>query len=356
MFLLGLYLFIALFFSFLCSIAEAVLLSVSWVYIALLEKRGHKAGKILRSLKQDINKPLAAILTLNTIAHTVGAAGVGAQAVLVLEDISLGVISAVLTFLILIFSEIIPKTLGASYWKVLTPATAYSLNFLVFILNPFIKILEFITRNMVKTESAGFRRNELSIMVQLSADEGHIDPQEAAILQNLLLLQKIKIKEVMTPRTVMFSDSQDLLVEEFFYKHKKSRFTRIPVYHNEQDNIVGFVIRDDLLLAQARGNSDSKLSNYVREMPTLLDNMFLSHAMKELLLHKAHICLIVDEYGTVRGILTLEDILETLIGQEIIDEGDKNVDMQILAKRLWKIKAKKLGVNLDDEKEEGALK
>ncbi|SFB89295.1 CNNM domain-containing protein [Pseudoalteromonas denitrificans] len=349
MFLLGLYLFIALFFSFLCSIAEAVLLSVSWVYIALIEKKGQKSGEILRKLKGDINKPLAAILTLNTIAHTVGAAGVGAQATFVLGDASLGIVSVILTLLILIFSEIIPKTIGASYWKILAPATAYCLKYLIWILNPFIKMLEFITRNMVKKEPSGFRRNEFSIMAQLSADEGHIEPQEARILQNLLLLQEIKIRKVMTPRTVIFHESQDLSVGEFFHKHKKNRFTRIPVYDKNQDDIIGFVIRTDLLLAQARGNSDTCLSNYLRTMPTLLDNMFLLHAMKEMLIGKDHISLIVNEYGTVRGILTLEDILETLIGQEIIDEGDKDIDMQKVAKRLWKAKAKKYGINLEEQ-------
>jgi CBS domain containing-hemolysin-like protein len=348
-FLLGLYLFIALFFSFLCSIAEAVLLSVSWVHIAQLEKKEQRTGEILRELKLNINKPLSAILTLNTIAHTMGAAGVGAQATLVLGDTSLGIVSAIMTFLILVFSEVIPKTLGASYWKTLAPFTAYSLNFLIYIFHPFIKVLEFITRNMVKKDSVGFKRNEFSIMAKLSADEGHIDPQEAEILQNLLLLQKTKIKEEMTPRPVMFFDSQDLRVGEFFHKYKKNRLSRIPVYSNEQDNIVGFVIRADLLLAQARGNSDIKLSNYVRNMPTLLDEMSLSHAMKEMLLARAHISLIVNEYGTVKGLLTLEDIFETLIGHEIIDEGDKNINMQKLAKRLWKAKAKKDGIELGEE-------
>jgi len=350
MFILGLYLFIALFFSFLCSIAEAVLLSVSWVYIALIEDKGYKSGKILRELKGDINKPLAAILTLNTIAHTVGAAGVGAQATLILENVSLGVVSAVLTFLILVFSEIIPKTLGASYWKILAPVTAHSLKFIIHILNPIIRMLELITRHMIKKEAVGFRRNEFSIMAQLSAEEGLIDQQEATILQNLLLLQEIKIKDIMTPRTVVFTESQQLQVGEFFYKHNKNRFTRIPIYDNKPDDIVGFVIRSDLLLAQARGNSNNSLINYIREMPTLLDNIRVSHAMRELLLSKAHISLVVNEYGTVRGILTLEDILETLIGHEIIDEGDKNIDMQKLAKRLWKTKAKKYGIDLEEDK------
>lgn len=346
--LLGLYLFIALFFSFLCSIAEAVLLSVSRVHIATMEKEGHETGKILRVLKEDVNKPLAAILTLNTIAHTAGAAGVGAQATVVFGDSSLGIVSAVLTFLILIFSEIIPKTLGASHWKVLAPVTAYSLKFLVWALYPFIKMSEFITRYLMdKDQSTAFNRNEFAIMSQLSVDEGHIDLEEASILQNLFLLQEIKIKDVMTPSTVMFCASQDLTVEEFLHKHKKIRFTRIPVYNKDPDDIVGFVIRADLLQAKVRGNIDTPLSNYVRKMMTLHDGMTLSHAMKKILHGKPHITLIVNEYGTVRGILTLEDILETLIGYEIVDEYDKDIDMQKLAKRLWKAKAKKYNIKPD---------
>ncbi|NRA61101.1 MAG: HlyC/CorC family transporter [Psychrobium sp.] len=347
MFLLGLYLFVALFFSFLCSIAESVLLSVSWVHIALMENDGHKAGKILRQLKQDINKPLAAILTLNTVAHTVGAAGVGAQATELFGSSSLGITSAILTILILFLSEIIPKTLGASHWKLLAPITAYCLKFMVWALFPIIKISELITRSMVnKEQSSGFNRSEFAVMAQLSAESGHIDKDEARIVTNLLLLQEVAIKDVMTPRTVMFSDSQSLRVEEFFHKHHRVRFSRIPVYNGNPDNIVGFVLRSDLLLAQARGNTRVYLSNYLREMPALLEDMTLSHAMKEMLRDKSQMVLIVNEYGTVRGILTLEDILETLIGREIVDEGDKDIDMQKLAKRLWKAKVKKYDIEL----------
>ena len=344
MFLLGLYLFVALFFSFLCSIAESVLLSVSWVHIALMENDGHKAGKILRQLKQDINKPLAAILTLNTVAHTVGAAGVGAQATELFGSSSLGITSAILTILILFCSEIIPKTLGASHWKLLT---AYCLKFMVWALFPIIKISELITRSMVnKEQSSGFNRSEFAVMAQLSAESGHIDKDEARIVKNLLLLQEVEIKDVMTPRTVMFSDSLALRVEEFFRKHHRVRFSRIPVYDDNPDNIVGFVLRSDLLLAQARGNTRVYLSNYLRDMPALLEDMTLSHAMKEMLRDKSQMVLIVNEYGTVRGILTLEDILETLIGREIVDEGDKDIDMQKLAKRLWKAKVKKYDIEL----------
>ena len=349
MFLLGLYIFIALFFSFLCSISEAVLLSVSRVHIAQLEQKGDKAGKILRVLKEDVNRPLAAILTLNTVAHTAGAAGAGAQAAVVFGSASLGIVSAILTLLILVFSEIIPKTLGATYWKSLAPATGYGLKFLVWALYPFILMAEFITRNMMdKEQSSAFSRHEFAVMSQLSVDEGHIDLEEAEMLQNLLLLREIKISDVMTPSTVMFSVSQDLTVEEFFHKHKRSRFTRIPVYENDPDNIVGLIIRSDLILAKARGNDDSRLATYVRKMPTLLDDMTLSHAMKEILRGKIHIALIVNEYGTVRGILTLEDILETLLGQEIVDESDKYIDMRKQARRLWKIRAKKFNIEPDN--------
>ncbi len=348
MIVLGLYLFIALFFSFICSIAEAVLLSVSWVHISVIESEGEKTGHRLRQLKQDINQPLSAILTLNTVAHTVGAAGVGAQASVVFGDAYLGVVSGVLTLLILIFSEIIPKTLGASYWKQLAPVTAYCLTGMVILFKPFIKMSELITRKMVKESSSSFNRNELAMMAQLSAKEGVLGQEEATILQNLLLLQEHKIKMIMTPRTVMYSASQQLSVAEFYHKHSKSRFSRIPVYDQDPDNIVGFVLRNELLLAHARDNKDVLLSNYLRTMPTFLEDMSLLHAMKEILRSNSHISLIVNEYGTVRGLLALEDILETLIGHEIIDEGDKDIDMQKLAKKLWKSKAKKYGIDVDE--------
>ncbi len=351
MFLLGVYLFIALFFSFLCSIAEAVMLSLSQVYIVKMEQDGLKSGKILNKLKENINKPLVAILTLNTIAHTAGAAGVGAQAIVVFGDTSLAIVSAVLTLLILIFSEIIPKTLGATYWKELAPATAYSLRFLVWFMYPFIKLSEFIIGSMMgENQSTAFSRNELAIISKLSADEGHIDIEEAAILQNLLLLKDTKINRVMTPRTVLFSVSQNIHVEEFLFKYRKVRFTRIPVFDKDPDDIVGFVIRSDLLLAKTRDNTDILLSNYTRKMITLLDDMSLSHAMKELLSSNTQMALVVNEYGTVRGILTLEDIFETLIGREIIDEEDKDIDMQKLAKKVWKNRAKKYGIGDAEDK------
>ena len=351
MLILSIYLFIALFFSFICSIAESVLLSVSQAHIALLEKEKHPAGEILSELKNNLDKPLAAILTLNTVAHTVGAAGVGAQAAVVFGEASLGVISAVLTILILFISEIIPKTLGATYAKGLAPVTAYVLKYMIIFLGPIIVVCEFVTKQLIRHKPNNeISRDELSVMVQLSAKYGTIDQQEAHMLQNLLMLHSIEIKNAMTPSTVIFSDAANTTVDAFFLEHQKVRFSRIPIFDKSNQDIIGFVLRSDLLLAQARGNSTATLKNYLRNMPTLLESMTLAHAMTKLLECKVHMALIVNEYGTVRGLLTLEDILETLIGHEIIDEGDKDIDMQKLAKRLWKIKAKKLAV--DDENNE----
>jgi CBS domain containing-hemolysin-like protein len=349
MLLLVVYAMIALGFSFLCSIAEAVILSVTSPHITLMQQQGRSAGALLAKLKQELNSSLAAILTLNTIAHTVGAAGVGAQAAKVFGSASLGVTSAVLTLLILVFSEIIPKTLGAHYWRQLAPPTAYVLRFLIWVLYPFVKLSELLTRGLSHGPGlTGFNRQELAAMAELSASEGHLERQEIAILQNLLRLRETRVTDAMTPRTVVFSLSEDLSVEEFFWKYGSERFSRIPVYRERREQWEGFVLRSDLLLAQARGNSDSLLSNYRRQMSALPESTSLSRAFDEFLRQRAQIMMIVDEYGSVQGILTLEDILETLLGLEIVDEGDATTDMQALARRLWKKRAGAMGLKLDD--------
>lgn len=333
MFLLIVYVLIALCFSFLCSIAEAVLLSVNSAHVALLEKQNRGSGAILRELKKDINKPLAAILTLNTVAHTIGAAGAGAQALAVFGDGSVALFSAILTLLILVFSEIIPKTLGAHYWRALSPATAYVLRFLILALYPFVWMSEKLTGGITEGPMlSGFSREEFAAMAELSAEEGQIKQQESTILKNLLLLNQTKVQSVLTPRTVIFSLSENSTVEEFFHRHDSIRFSRIPVYRaDEPENISGFVLRSDLLLAQSRGNREKTLSMYVREIPRIPDSTSVAMATEEAIRQGAHIMLVIDEYGGVEGIVTLEDLLETLLGKEIIDEGDKTVDMQQLA-------------------------
>ena len=349
MLLLITYVIIALGFSFLCSIAEAVILSVTTPYITLMQQRGRRAGTLLAALKQDLNSTLAAILTLNTIAHTVGAAGAGAQAAEVFGNAYVGVASGILTLLSLVFSEIIPKTLGAHYWKQLAPATAYALRGLIWILYPFVKLSELLTRGLTHGPGlTGFNREELAAMAELSAEEGQLEQQETMILKNLLRLRDSRVTDAMTPRTVIFSLPENISVEEFFWKYGSERFSRIPIYGEEPGHLNGFVLRSDLLLAQARGNTDTRLSTYRREISALPVSSTLSQAFDEFLRQRAHIMIIVDEYGGIAGILTLEDILETLLGLEIVDEGDANTDMQKLARRLWKKRARAMGLEIED--------
>ena len=336
--LLIIYVFIALGFSFLCSVAEAVILSVSSAYISVSKQSGKASGRLLESQTDDINKPLAAILTLNTIAHTMGAAGAGAQAAVVFGDAYLGIASAILTLLILVFSEIIPKTIGATYWRQLAPATAHFLRFLVIVLYPFVRMSQWLTKGFTEESPfKGMNRTELQAMTELSGQEGHIDETEAAMLRSMLGLESLTVKDAMTHRTVVFSVSENMTVETYFHKHDDQAFSRIPIYEeNESEKISGFVLKSDLLLAQARGNSQKNLSEYRKDMRAMLSSMPLNDALQYFLQSRSHMILVVDEYGGMEGILTLEDLLESMLGVEIVDEKDKTVNMKKLATMMWK--------------------
>jgi len=353
MVLLLIYVFIALGFSFLCSVAEAVILSVSQAYISLLEKEGKPSGKLLASLTNDINKPLSAILTLNTIAHTMGAAGAGAQAARVFGDAYLGVISAVLTLLILVFSEIIPKTLGATFWRSLAPVTAYFLKYLILLLYPFVKMSQKLTSGFTEESPLkGLSRSELLAMAELSGKEGQLAQQEATFLQNLLSLHELKIKDAMTHRTVVFSLSDKTTVDEFVEQHPDNPFSRIPIFENdESEHITGYVLKGDILVAAARGEGSTQLAELNKSMVTLLADMPLASTFDHFLNSRVHVLLVVDEYGGLEGILTLEDLLESLLGVEIVDERDTTVSMKKLAKVMWKRRENKalLRQNVDKE-------
>lgn len=347
--LLIVYVLIALGFSFLCSIAEAVMLSVTPAYVALQQEEGRKSGALLARLSENISQPLAAILTLNTIAHTAGAAGAGAQATAVFGSAYLGVFSGVLTLLILIFSEIIPKTLGAHYWRQLAPATAHGLRFLVWALYPFVKLSELLTGGMTEGPTlSGFSRQEFAAMADLSAEQGELGQQESEVVKNVLALRATPVHAVMTPRTVVFMLPEATTVEEFFHRHEQQPFSRIPVYGEDQDDITGFVLRSDLLLAQARGNTHKPLARYRRDMPSIPENITLSRAFSTSQRERAHMLLVVDEYGDMQGLLTLEDIIETLLGLEIVDETDDSVDMQAVARRKWRRRARAMGLDIDE--------
>ncbi|MBN8430096.1 HlyC/CorC family transporter [Microbulbifer salipaludis] len=351
MLLLITYVLIALGFSFLCSIAEAVILSVTRPYVSLLEREGHRSGRVLRTLKEDINAPLAAILTLNTVAHTVGAAGAGAQAAAVFGNQYLGIASAVLTLLILVFSEIIPKTLGAVYWRQLAPATAYVLRYLVIVLKPFVWLSERLTRGLAHGPTlTGFSREEFAVMAQIGEAEGQLERHESSILHNLFFtLRDHTVREVMTPRTVVFSLSQDMTVADAYEQVEKSRFSRIPVYEQDDpDLVVGFVLKQDLLQAYARGEVEDTLRSLRRDLLMLPETAAIYQVFHKMLARRVQITAVVDEYGSLEGLVTLEDILETLLGEEIVDEADKTPDRQALAKRLWRWRSKRYGLLVDE--------
>jgi CBS domain containing-hemolysin-like protein len=336
--LLIIYVLIALGFSFLCSVAEAVILSMSSAYVSVSMNKGQQSGVILHQLSEDINRPLAAILTLNTIAHTMGAAGAGAQAAVVFGDAYLGLASAVLTLLILVFSEIIPKTLGATYWRQLAAPTAYFLKYLVLILYPFVQLSNKLTSRFTEESPLkGLSRGELHAMAEMSHKEGLLEFQEANILQSLLSLDALTVKDAMTHRTVVFKVSEDMTVNEFFHKHASTTYSRIPVYEDrEPEKISGYVIKSDLLLAQARNNGHKILAEYRKDMIALLRSTPLAQTFRHFLQSRSHMLLVVDEYGGMEGILTLEDLLESLLGFEIVDEKDKHISMKRLAQLIWK--------------------
>jgi len=343
--LLVIYVLVALVFSFLCSIAEAVLLSVTTPYVVLLERRGRPAGKVLRDLKARINEPLTAILTLNTIAHTIGAAGAGAQVAAVFGSVYLGAASVVLTLLILFLSEIIPKTLGAHHWRALAPATAYGLKFLVWLLYPFVMLTARMTRGLSEGPTLnGFSRQEFAAMAELSAEEGQLAERESLVLKNLMLLRDTAVTRAMTPRPVVFSVPESMTIAEFFDRHEQERFSRIPLYEGDPDQADGFVLRSDLLLARAHGETHLPVGALKRDMPIIPESLSLARAFNQIVQARAHIVQIIDEYGCMAGILTLEDIIETLLGLEIVDEGDRAVDMQEHARRLWRRRARKMGL------------
>ncbi|WP_299594996.1 hemolysin family protein [uncultured Microbulbifer sp.] len=351
MLLLIVYVLIALGFSFLCSIAESVILSVTRPYVSLLEREGHKSGRLLRKLKDDINAPLAAILTLNTVAHTVGAAGAGAQAAAVFGNQYLGIASAILTLLILVFSEIIPKTLGAVYWRQLAPATAYVLRYLVILLKPFVWLSNWLTRGLAHGPTlTGFSREEFAVMAEIGEAEGQLERHESSILHNLFFtLRDHTVREVMTPRTVVFSLSQNMTVGDAYEQVEKSRFSRIPVYEQDDpDLVVGFVLKQDLLQAYARDDRESSLRSLRRDLLMLPETAAIYQVFHKMLARRVQITAVVDEYGSLEGVVTLEDILETLLGEEIVDEADKTPDRQELAKRLWRWRSKRYGLRVDE--------
>jgi CBS domain containing-hemolysin-like protein len=335
----------ALLLSFVCSIAEAVLLSITPAYIAGLQKGSPNLAKLLRRLKQEnVDQSLAAILTLNTIAHTVGAIGSGAKATVVFGSAWFGLFSALMTLMILFLSEIIPKTLGAVYWRHLAGITAYLVRGLIVTLYPLIWLSDKLTKLIAgSSRPHTFKREEFLAMAGFGAQSGQIRSDESRILTNLFRLESLRAVDVMTPRTVIAALPQHMTTGQALETKSHIGFSRLPLYVTDIDDIIGFVLKDDLLLAKAQGRDGVTLESFKRDILTVSGQMPLSGLLETLLDHRQHIALVVDPYGGTEGIVTLEDVVETLLGLEIVDEMDTVEDMQALARAQWEKRAKNMG-------------
>lgn len=343
--LLILYLTLAIGVSFLCSILEAVLLSVTPSFIALKESMGSKSGKLLVELKKDIDRPLSAILSLNTIAHTVGAAGVGAQSLALFGSAYLSITSAILTLLILILSEIIPKTLGANYWKELSGISARIIKVLIIITYPLVLLSKGITRSLSNSENSNtYSRDEFTAMTDIGVKEGVFEEGESHIFKNLMRFSSIRATDIMTPRIVVFRFNEELIIEDVLKEEDKMNFSRFPVYKDSDENISGYVLKNDLYQQYWKGNGNLKLTEIKREMLVFPEKVKLNQLFEKIIEKQEHIAFIVDEYGGFSGIVTMEDVVETLLGLEIVDEIDTIEDMQKMARQKWNERAKKLGI------------
>ena len=347
--LLLLYVALAIGVSFLCSVMEAVLLSVTPSYVAALEREGSTVGKRLHQFKENVDRPLAAILSLNTIAHTVGAAGVGAQAAVVFGEAYTGIVAGVLTLLILVLSEIIPKTLGAVYWRTLTPALVRLLTATIIVMWPLVKLSQGLTYLLSQDEDeAAFSREEFTAMAELGEEEGVFEEKESRILRNLFRFNSLRVKDVMTPRTVIFQMPEHRTIGDVVEEHDEFRFSRIPVYDGDPDDITGYVLKDEMLLRAAQEEFDVSLSEISRDILVVHETLALPDLLERLLDRLEHIALVVDEYGGVAGVVTMEDVVETLLGLEIVDEADSVEDMQALARKQWFKRARELGMVSDE--------
>lgn len=336
--MLTIYIALTVITSFICSLMEAVILSIRPAFISTLEKDGRKSGQLLASLHENIDKPLAAILTLNTIANTVGSIGIGVEVNKIWGDGYLAVVSGVMTFVILIFSEIIPKTLGAVKSKKLAPAAAYIISGMVIMTYPFVLLSKQINRLIAGKRIKVTSREEMIAQAEIGADEGSIQHKESRIIRNLLLLDTMKVQDIMTPRSVVFALEVNQNVGAVHETHKPLRFSRIPVYEDTLDNVKGLLHRYKLLDAVSNDQFDRKIGELLTTVHSIGENTPVAAALDQFVARREHLFLVVDEYGTVDGIVTLEDTIETLLGVEIVDEYDSVEDMREYALEQWRKK------------------
>lgn len=330
--LILLYFLGALSLSFLCSVLEAVLLSTPMSYISMRENQGSKTATLMKQYKNNVDRPVGAILSLNTIAHTIGSAGVGAESIKIFGEQYFGLISAILTLLILVLSEIIPKTIGASYWRSLAMPSTRIIRVLILITYPLVLLSELITKVFTpRGNQASMSRKEVSAMVDVGTTEGIFRESESKLIKSCIALSGVKARQIMTPSIVVESACQDLTVKDFQAKQSWS-FSRIPVYAGDKDYITGYVLKDAVLKLLSEDQFHVKLSDLKRPILTFREEESVFQIWEKMLEKREHISVIIDEYGGLRGLVTMEDIIETMTGVEIVDEDDVAVDMQALAK------------------------
>lgn len=330
--LILLYFLGALSLSFLCSVLEAVLLSTPMSYISMKENQGSKTATLMKQYKNNVDRPVGAILSLNTIAHTIGSAGVGAESIKIFGEQYFGLISAILTLLILVLSEIIPKTIGASYWRSLALPSTRIIRVLILITYPLVLLSELITKVFTpRGNQASMSREEVSAMVDVGTTEGIFRESESKLIKSCIALSGVKARQIMTPSIVVESACQDLTVKDFQAKQSWS-FSRIPVYAGDKDYITGYVLKDAVLKLLSEDQFHVKLFDLKRPILTFREEESVFQIWEKMLEKREHISVIIDEYGGLRGLVTMEDIIETMTGVEIVDEDDVAVDMQALAK------------------------
>ena len=329
--LLVAYFLLAIGVSFLCSLLEAVILSVTHSQIGMLVKTNPKQGKMLQKLKDDINRPLAAILTLNTISHTLGAAGMGAKVLYLYGSGAVAIASAVLTFCILVFSEILPKTIGAYFCRSLAIPSAYLIRFLMVIAFPFVWLSNTLS-NFITSSEDKVSREEITAMAEMGEDEGSIDEQESDIIENLFRLKEIQIEDILTPRSVIYAFEDTQTVGEIMDSTEDIIFSRIPVFNDNIDNVIGMVYKDNLLETMADDYFEKTMSQLVEPVEKVYEKESVEMVLNKFIKNRSHMFIVKDEFGGTTGIVTLEDCIETLLGVEIMDESDKVADMRELAK------------------------
>lgn len=333
-------------FSFLCSVLEAVLLSVTPSYVQAKLQEGTTTGKLLAEYKEDIDRPLSAILTLNTIAHTVGAIGVGAQAGKIFADANFverpitlsyeSLIAGAMTLAILVLSEIIPKTIGANSWRSLTPFTVKTLRILIIILAPLVWLSQIITKSLKKDKGRSvLSRADFTAMTQVGEESGALDKNESTIIRNLLEFEQLNVRDIMTPKTVLFMGAESERLEDFYQENRPFRFSRIPIFSETRDHITGVVLKTDILQKIVDGEGDMPLKDLERKVDFVQDDVPLPDLFERFTTQREHLSVVVDSYGSVVGLVTMEDLFETLLGMEIMDETDEVADLQKLARRKW---------------------